>query len=112
MGVAVGVVIMYSQMATMEFAEVHIDQKYHPHIIGKKGANGKYTTCQCYKLITLNVLLPVNKIKEETCTSITIPSDKHKSDVIRIEGDPQGVAAAKKMIIDMAAKLVSGRGLM
>lgn len=54
----------------------------------------------------------MNKIKEETCTSITIPSDKHKSDVIRIEGDPQGVAAAKKMIIDMAAKLVSGRGLM
>ena len=49
----------------------------------------------------------MTKIKEETCTSISIPSDKQRSDVIRIEGDPQGVAAAKKMILEMAAKLVS-----
>ena len=28
-------------MATMEYAEVHVEQKYHPHIIGKKGANGE-----------------------------------------------------------------------
>ena len=50
--------------------------------------------------------LLVNKIKEETCTSISIPSDKDKSDVIRIEGDPQGVAAAKKIIVDLTNKLV------
>lgn len=48
----------------------------------------------------------VNQIKKETCTSIIIPSDELKSDCIRIEGDPKGVAAAKKMIIEMAAKLV------
>jgi len=29
------------QMATMDFAEVHIDPRYHRHIIGKNGANGK-----------------------------------------------------------------------
>ena len=52
----------------------------------------------------------MNKIKVETCTSITIPSDKMKSDVIRIEGDPQGVAAAKKMILEMATKLVTAGG--
>ena len=77
----------FFQMATMVYAEVSVPQKFHPHVIGKKGAS-------------------INKIKEETCTSISIPSDKEKSDIIRIEGDPQGVAAAKKIIIDMAAKLV------
>ena len=51
-------------------------------------------------------LLTVNQIKKETCTSIIIPSDEQKSDCIRIEGDPKGVAAAKKMIIEMTAKLV------
>lgn len=75
------------KMATMVYAEVSVPQKFHPHIIGRRGAN-------------------INKIKEETCTSISIPSDKEKSDIIRIEGDPQGVAAAKKIIGDMAAKLV------
>ena len=74
-------------MATMVYAEVSVPQKFHPHVIGKKGAN-------------------INRIKEETCTSISIPSDKEKSDIIRIEGDPQGVAAAKKIITDMMAKLV------
>ena len=28
-------------MATMDFAEVHIDPRYHRHIIGKNGANGE-----------------------------------------------------------------------
>ena len=71
----------------MVYAEVSVPQKFHPHVIGKKGAN-------------------INRIKEETCTSISIPSDKEKSDIIRIEGDPQGVAAAKMIITDMMAKLV------
>ena len=48
----------------------------------------------------------VNKIKTETGTSIIIPPDEEKSDVIRIEGDPKGVAAAKTMLLDMAAKMV------
>ena len=27
-------------MATMDFAEIRVDQKYHRHIIGKGGASG------------------------------------------------------------------------
>ncbi len=30
-------------MATMDFAEINVDQKYHRHIIGKGGASGKDT---------------------------------------------------------------------
>jgi hypothetical protein len=48
----------------------------------------------------------VNRIKTETGTSIIIPPDEEKSDVIRIEGDPKGVAAAKTMLLEMAAKMV------
>ena len=49
----------------------------------------------------------VNRIKTETGTSIIIPPDEEKSDVIRIEGDPKGVAAAKTMLLEMAAKMAS-----
>ena len=48
----------------------------------------------------------VNRIKTETGTSIIIPPDDVKSDTIRIEGDPKGVAAAKTMLLEMAAKMV------
>ena len=30
----------------MAFAEISVDQKYHPHIIGKNGANGKQRLCE------------------------------------------------------------------
>ena len=124
------------QMATMVYAEVSVPQKFHPHIIGKKGANGEFnkhyyylggsnslyvrmgeslnvemifngfSTCEISCDSSCDSFSLVNKIKEETCTSISIPSDKDKSDVIRIEGDPQGVAAAKKIIVDLTNKLV------
>ena len=32
----------------MVFAEVHVDQKFHSHIIGKKGANGEHLELQLY----------------------------------------------------------------
>ena len=48
----------------------------------------------------------MNRIKTETGTSIIIPPDDENSDVIRIEGDPMGVAAAKNMLLEMAAKMV------
>lgn len=32
-----------SQMATMDYAEIKVEQKYHRHIIGKGGASGEYT---------------------------------------------------------------------
>ena len=51
----------------------------------------------------------MSRIKNETGTSIIIPPDENKSDVIRIEGDPKGVAAAKAMLLEMAAKMV-GKG--
>ena len=53
----------------------------------------------------------MNKIKTETGTSIIIPPDDNKSDVIRIEGDPKGVAAAKSMLLEMAARMVRGEGV-
>ena len=48
----------------------------------------------------------MNRIKTETGTSIIIPPDDEKSDVIRIEGDPKGVAAAKAMLLELSAKMV------
>ncbi|XP_031553878.1 vigilin-like [Actinia tenebrosa] len=73
-------------IASMAYAEITVDQKFHPHIIGKNGAN-------------------VMRIKTETGTSILIPSNDVKSNVIRIEGSPQGVEAAKNEILIMAKKL-------
>jgi len=71
---------------TMSFADCTVDQKWHRHIIGKAGAN-------------------ISRIKNETGTSINIPSDTDNSDVIRIEGSPEGVAAAKAEILQMAGKM-------
>jgi predicted PilT family ATPase len=77
-------------MATMDYAEINVDQKYHRHVIGKGGAS-------------------VNRIKTETGTSIIIPPDDQHNDVIRIEGDPKGVAAAKAMLLELAAKMENER---
>lgn len=72
--------------ASMDFAEISVDHKYHPHIIGKNGAN-------------------VNRIKNETGTSILIPSNNEHSNILRIEGSPKGVASAKEEIMQMVKKL-------
>jgi len=71
---------------TMSYTEIQVDQKWHRHIIGKNGSN-------------------INRIKNETGTSINIPSDNEKSDIIRIEGSPDGVDFAKHAIMDMASKM-------
>jgi len=71
---------------TMSFVDITVDQKWHRHIIGKNGSN-------------------IGRIKNETGTSINIPSDSEKSNVIRIEGSPEGVAAAKQEILEMASKM-------
>lgn len=70
----------------MSFADIEVDPKWHRHIIGKSGAN-------------------IKNIKNETGTSINIPSDTTKSNVIRIEGSPEGVARAKAEILEMARKM-------
>ena len=49
----------------------------------------------------------VNRIKTETGTSILIPSNTEKSNILRIEGSPKGVALAKSEILQMVKKLVS-----
>ena len=72
----------------MSFADIQVDQKWHRHIIGKSGSN-------------------IGRIKNETGTSINIPSDNERSNTIRIEGSPEGVAAAKAAILDMSQKMVS-----
>ena len=55
------------------------------------------------------LLLPnqVNRIKNETGTSILIPSNNEHSNTLRIEGSPKGVASAKEEIMQMVKKLVS-----
>ncbi len=71
----------------MDFAEIEVDQKYHKHIIGKSGAN-------------------VGRIKDETGVSIRIPPDNENSNIIRIEGSPEGVATAKQELQQMVYKMV------
>ncbi|XP_059138756.1 vigilin-like [Physella acuta] len=70
----------------MDFAEIQVDQKFHKHIIGKSGAN-------------------ISKIKQETGVAIRIPSDGENSNIIRIEGDPQGVKTAKEQLLEMANRM-------
>lgn len=48
----------------------------------------------------------MSRIKTETGTSIIIPPDTERNDVIRIEGDPVGVKAAKNMLLELAGKMV------
>lgn len=67
------------------YEEIHVDPKYHKHIIGKNGAN-------------------VNRIKQETGVLINIPSNEN-SDIIRIEGDIHGVAQAKQDLLEMTMKM-------
>lgn len=39
--------------------------------------------------------------------SVRIPPDNEKSNLIRIEGDPQGVQQAKKELLELASRMVS-----
>ncbi|XP_061189597.1 vigilin-like [Saccostrea echinata] len=70
----------------MDFTEVNIDQKFHKHIIGKNGQN-------------------ITRIKNDTGCAIKIPSDAENSNIIRIEGDPKGVAQAKQELLEMAKRM-------
>ncbi|XP_055958186.1 vigilin [Patella vulgata] len=70
----------------MTFAEITVDQKFHKHIIGKSGSN-------------------ITKIKNSTGVSIQIPSDDEKSNIIRIEGNPEGVEEAKKQLHEMSTRM-------
>lgn len=51
--------------------------------------------------------LLVNRIKELHKVTVRIPPDNEKSNLIRIEGDPQGVQEAKKELLELASRMVS-----
>jgi hypothetical protein len=68
-----------------------------------------HVPCVCDDPLPTNVPCPVSRIKTETGTSIIIPPDTERNDVIRIEGDPVGVKAAKNMLLELASKMVSAQ---
>lgn len=57
-----------------------------------------------YILYLFLLCISVNRLKEETKALINIPSDD--SDIVRIEGDPQGVAQVKTILLEMVHKMV------
>ncbi|XP_043926730.1 vigilin [Protopterus annectens] len=77
-------------ISRMDFAEITVDPKLHRHLIGKNGAN-------------------INRIKEQYKVSVRIPPDNEKSNLIRIEGDPQGVQEAKKELLELASRMENER---
>ncbi|NWQ82481.1 VIGLN protein, partial [Columbina picui] len=74
----------------MDYAEINVDHKFHRHLIGKNGAN-------------------INRIKDLYKVSVRIPPDNEKSNLIRIEGDPQGVQQAKKELLELASRMENER---
>ncbi|XP_074859938.1 vigilin isoform X1 [Carettochelys insculpta] len=74
----------------MDYAEINVDHKFHRHLIGKNGAN-------------------INRIKDQYKVSVRIPPDNEKSNLIRIEGDPQGVQQAKKELLELASRMENER---
>ncbi|XP_015683562.1 vigilin-like [Protobothrops mucrosquamatus] len=82
--------IIRDLLRRMDYTEVLIDQRFHRHLIGKNGAN-------------------INRIKEQHKVSVRIPPDSEKSNLIRIEGDPQGVQLARKELLEMAARMENER---
>uniref|UniRef100_A0A8C5JYE0 Vigilin n=1 Tax=Jaculus jaculus TaxID=51337 RepID=A0A8C5JYE0_JACJA len=74
----------------MDYVEINIDHKFHRHLIGKSGAN-------------------INRIKDQYKVSVRIPPDSEKSNLIRIEGDPQGVQQAKRELLELASRMENER---
>uniref|UniRef100_A0A1A7X8I9 Vigilin n=1 Tax=Iconisemion striatum TaxID=60296 RepID=A0A1A7X8I9_9TELE len=74
----------------MDYTEITVDPKFHRHLIGKGGVN-------------------INRIKELHKVTVRIPPDNEKSNLIRIEGDPQGVQEAKKELLELASRMENER---
>lgn len=66
----------------------------------------KTTTSSKRTLNESHDLFPVNRIKELHKVTVRIPPDNEKSNLIRIEGDPQGVQEAKKELLELASRMV------
>ncbi|XP_041912276.1 high density lipoprotein binding protein a isoform X1 [Alosa sapidissima] len=82
--------IVSDLVSRMDYTEISVDPKFHRHLIGKGGAN-------------------INRIKELHKVSVRIPPDNEKSNLIRIEGDPQGVQEAKKELLELASRMENER---
>uniref|UniRef100_A0AAR2LA34 Vigilin n=1 Tax=Pygocentrus nattereri TaxID=42514 RepID=A0AAR2LA34_PYGNA len=82
--------IVTDLVSRMDYAEISVDPKFHRHLIGKGGAN-------------------INRIKDQHKVSVRIPPDNEKSNLIRIEGDPQGVQEAKKELLELASRMENER---
>ena len=67
-----------------------MDPKFHRHLIGKAGVN-------------------INRIKDLYKVTVRIPPDNEKNNLIRIEGDPQGVQEAKKELLELASRMENER---
>ncbi|XP_066565203.1 high density lipoprotein binding protein a isoform X1 [Amia ocellicauda] len=82
--------IVLDLVSRMDYTEITVDPKFHRHLIGKGGAN-------------------INRIKDLYKVSVRIPPDNEKSNLIRIEGDPQGVQEAKKELLELASRMENER---
>ncbi|KAG7514309.1 vigilin isoform X1 [Solea senegalensis] len=82
--------IVTDLISRMDYAEISVDPKFHRHLIGKGGGN-------------------INRIKELHKVTVRIPPDNEKSNLIRIEGDPQGVLEAKKELLELASRMENER---
>jgi len=69
----------------LTFDQLTVDPKFYKHIIGKSGSN-------------------INRIRNETGVLINI-SEADGSNIIRLEGSPQGVKDAKKELSELVAKM-------
>ncbi|XP_032381010.1 high density lipoprotein binding protein a [Etheostoma spectabile] len=83
-------VIVTDLISRMDYTEISVDPKFHRHLIGKGGVN-------------------INRIKELHKVTVRIPPDNEKSNLIRIEGDPQGVQEAKKELLELASRMENER---
>uniref|UniRef100_A0A8D3D2J5 Vigilin n=1 Tax=Scophthalmus maximus TaxID=52904 RepID=A0A8D3D2J5_SCOMX len=82
--------IVLDLVSRMDYTEISVDPKFHRHLIGKGGVN-------------------INRIKELHKVTVRIPPDNEKSNLIRIEGDPQGVQEAKKELLELASRMENER---
>ncbi|KAK6484050.1 vigilin-like [Huso huso] len=82
--------IVVDLVSRMDYTEITVDPKFHRHLIGKGGAN-------------------INRIKDQYKVSVRIPPDNEKSNLIRIEGDPQGVIEAKQELLELASRMENER---
>ncbi|CAG5861772.1 high density lipoprotein binding protein a isoform 1-T1 [Menidia menidia] len=82
--------IVTDLVSRMDYTEISVDPKFHRHLIGKGGVN-------------------INRIKELHKVTVRIPPDNEKSNLIRIEGDPQGVQEAKKELLELASRMENER---